>query len=336
MLPLLLGVAGVCQSDMTNLESIAKSGSVGRKPDGRCYSHVADYIDASGYGGIAKGGFDTAIPSSYWAEAHQFADYLNKDGNAARLNLQKMSLTNPYLAPPGAIVVVRAGTPGTVNPTAGDIAVKGGGDSFYNGGEMGYGGSGNFPAGNDYVLGIYEPTICSGSGPSPPTPGSGCQSCVLGGGGTACASKCTACGSDCINCVKSGGGKACADRCCEGKQDAPKARRPMPGMVTGNGPRSPGWWNGSHFVWPAGLVEAVNMTAGSCWAQEWQDHSCNGYLAGGFADNAEQCCTMCKGYAGCKYATYEPNTYYTCLAQPDWAAGQPDTNAQPGHTCMKM
>ena len=30
--------------------------------------------------------------------------------------------------------------------------------NFWNGGEMGYGGSQNFPASNDYVLGIYVPT----------------------------------------------------------------------------------------------------------------------------------------------------------------------------------
>lgn len=216
--------SAVCQPDMSRLESIAQSGSSGKRPDGRCYSHVADYIDQSGYGGIAKGGFDSAIPSAYWSEAHQFADYLNKDGNAARLNLEKMSLTNPYEAPSGAIVVVRAGTPGTVNPTAGDIAVKGGGDSFYNGGEMGYGGSGNFPPGNDYVLGIYEPTKCSG-GPSPPSPGpspsGGCKSCVSGGGGKACESKCESCGSACISCIEGGGGMACADRCCDSSPPKP-------------------------------------------------------------------------------------------------------------------
>jgi len=204
----------ICQADMSRLESIAKAGSSGRKPDGRCYSHVADYIDQSGYGGINKGGFDSAIPSSYWAEAHQFADYLNMNGNAARLGMQAVSLTNPYQAPAGSIVVVRAGTPGTVNPTAGDIAIKGDGDHFYNGGEMGYGGSGNFPPGNTYVLGIYQPTKCSGGGPSPPSPSGGCKACVSGGGGKACTTKCAACGSDCTNCINGGGGMACADRCC--------------------------------------------------------------------------------------------------------------------------
>ena len=52
-----------CHSDMEALEAEAKAGSQGYAPDGRCYSHVADYIDATGYGGIAKGGFNDAIPS---------------------------------------------------------------------------------------------------------------------------------------------------------------------------------------------------------------------------------------------------------------------------------
>jgi len=203
---------------MSRLESISKSASSGRTPDGRCYSHVADYIDASGYGGIAKGGFDAAIPPAYWSEAHQFADYLNMNGNAARLgmaNVQTSVANNPYKAPEGSIVVVRAGTPGTAHPTAGDIAVKGPTDHFYNGGEMGYGGSGNFPSGNDYVLGIYVPTICSGSGPAPsPSPSGGCVDCINGGGGAACADRCAGCSADCQNCVKYGGGQACASKCC--------------------------------------------------------------------------------------------------------------------------
>merc|ERR1711981_1351917 len=93
-----------------------------------------------------------------------FADYLNTGSNAAALNMKNIQSSvsnNPYDAPAGSIVVVRAGTPGTANPTAGDIAVKGSGSDFWNGGAMGYGGSGNFPASNTYVLGIYVPTQCA-------------------------------------------------------------------------------------------------------------------------------------------------------------------------------
>jgi hypothetical protein len=207
-----------CESDMTRLMAIAKAYAQGRRPLGKCYAKVADYIDDSGYGGIPKGGFDAAIPPKYYTYAHDFADYLNQGDNAAKLSLAKLGITNPYSAPAGSIVVVRAGTPGTADPVAGDITVKGNGDSFFNDGEMGYGGSSNFPPGNTYVLGIYAPLKCSGAGPSPsppgPSPASGCKSCINGGGGKACDTKCKPCGSACTSCIENGGGKACADRCC--------------------------------------------------------------------------------------------------------------------------
>lgn len=218
-------VTAVCRSDESNIYGVSKHDSQGRSPDGRCYSHVADYIDSTGYGGINPGGFDDAIPPAYWAEAHQFADYLNKGSNAADLclvNNQRKYGNNPYNAPEGAIVVVRAGTPGTANPTAGDIAIATGGDVFYNGGEMGYGGSGNFPSGNDYVLGIFEPTSCVGQcggsggsdddGPSGSCPGE-CSTCVKNAGGKACADRCNGCSSECLSCINGGGGSACAKLC---------------------------------------------------------------------------------------------------------------------------
>merc|ERR1719331_1166350 len=152
-----------CGTDEKNLNSYAKSDSKGKSPDGNCYSHVADYIDAVGYGGINKGHFNDCIPPAYWNYAYQFAEYLNKGSNAADLclkNIQSSVSNNPYKAPSGAIVVVRAGTPGTANPVAGDIAVADP-DDFYNGGMMSYGGSSNFPSSNDYVLGIYVPTTCT-------------------------------------------------------------------------------------------------------------------------------------------------------------------------------
>lgn len=131
--------ASYCSSDENNLNSYAKKHSQGKNPDGMCYSHVADYIDATGYGGIDKNGFNDAIPPAYWQYAYQFAEYLNKGNNAEELcleNVQKKYSNNPYKAPTGTIVVVRAGTPGTANPVAGDIAVVGDGDYFWNGGEI--------------------------------------------------------------------------------------------------------------------------------------------------------------------------------------------------------
>lgn len=206
-----------CSSDESRMHSHAKSDSQGKSPDGMCYSHVADYIDAVGYGGIDKNGFNDAIPPAYWQYAYQFAEYLNQGSNAADLcleNVQGKYSNNPYKAPDGTIVVVRAGTPGTANPVAGDIAIVGSGDYFWNGGEMGYGGSQNFPSNNDYVLGIYAPTECCGNcgggGGSCPAD---CSECVHYGGGKACADRCGGCSDECLNCINGGGGTGCESKC---------------------------------------------------------------------------------------------------------------------------
>ncbi len=137
--------------DMANLERVARAASNGKRPDGYCYMHVWNFITRSGYGNMPSEG----IPDSHAAEARMFAEYA--DRNLSRLGLRKLAIDNPYKAPAGAIVVVRAGTPGTAHPTAGDIAVASGDGRFWNGGSMGYGGSGNFPSGNRLVLGIYVP-----------------------------------------------------------------------------------------------------------------------------------------------------------------------------------
>jgi len=156
---------GACNSNLDKMYKHAKGKSQGKRPDGRCYFHVANYIDAVGYGGIQRNGFDNAIPSSYWAEAHQFADYLNQGSNAKKLGLTKKGCSNPYTCnlPKGALIVVRAGTVGTAHPTAGDIAVVGGGGSFYNGGEMSYGGSASAfgcSGSGACVIGAYVPDKC--------------------------------------------------------------------------------------------------------------------------------------------------------------------------------
>lgn len=218
----LLSVHGqTCTSDMNNLEGYARRMSQGFRPDGRCYSHVADFLDATGFGGINRNGFNAAIPSSYWQYAYQFAEFLNQGNNAANLcleNRQARYQNNPYNAPPGAIVVVRAGTPGTAHPVAGDIAVASGSNVFWNGGEMGYGGSQNFPASNTFVLGIYEPTHCvgqcNGGGGGGGCDTTGCVNCVVNGGGMGCASPaCSGCPDTCLTCINNGGGTGCAERC---------------------------------------------------------------------------------------------------------------------------
>ena len=98
---------------------------------GWCLKRVEDYLDRVSYGKIGHGN----IPR--FAYAHQFADYLNAGKRYQRLGLRKLACTNPYEAPAGAIIVVRAGTPGTHHPFAGDIVVKGPGNHLYNDGEMG-------------------------------------------------------------------------------------------------------------------------------------------------------------------------------------------------------
>ncbi len=142
------GISGRGRKQMANLEAAAKAGAQGQRPQGWCLREVQNYLDQVSFG---KG----KVPRLPYAR--NFAEYLNRDGNAERLGMKRLNITNPYDAPPGSIVVVRAGTPGTAHPTAGDIVVKGHGDKFYNDGEMGYGGRGNFPPGNNYVLGVYVP-----------------------------------------------------------------------------------------------------------------------------------------------------------------------------------
>ncbi|MEW5855601.1 MAG: peptidoglycan-binding protein [Myxococcota bacterium] len=137
--------------DMRNLVQRALAGGAGRRPMGWCLKRVQDYLQAGHYGGIG-GGKMPRLPY-----ARNFAEYLNEGRRYARMGLRKLNIDNPYKAPPGSIVVVRPGTPGTSHPTAGDIVVAVGGGRFINDGEMGYGGPQNFPKGNNYVLGVYAP-----------------------------------------------------------------------------------------------------------------------------------------------------------------------------------
>jgi hypothetical protein len=143
----------------------ARQASEGKSPDGLCFTHVADYIDAVGFGKL--GGPNGKLVGSAMSEAgvstseaRNFSEFLDKDGNAEKYGIRKLGgITNPYDAPAGSIVVVAAGSPGTAHPTAGDIAVAGGGGKFYNGGNMSYGGSkeGWTSRGGGRVLGVYVP-----------------------------------------------------------------------------------------------------------------------------------------------------------------------------------
>lgn len=143
------GISAKGRQQMQQLLNIAQRDSAGKRPDGYCLKHVGDYLDQTSYGKIGHGG------APRFPLAHNLGDWLNQNHDA--VGIKKLNIDNPYKAPPGSIVVVRAGTPGTHNPVAGDIVVVGKNGHFYNGGEMGYGGSQNFPKGNNYVIGVFAP-----------------------------------------------------------------------------------------------------------------------------------------------------------------------------------
>ena len=143
------GISAKGRQQMQELLNIAQRNSAGKRPDGLCLKHVGDYLDQTTYGKIGHGG------APRFPLAHNLGDWLNQ--HHTEVGIKKLNIDNPYKAPPGSIVVVRAGTPGTHHPTAGDIVVVGKNGHFYNGGEMGYGGSQNFPKGNNYVIGVFAP-----------------------------------------------------------------------------------------------------------------------------------------------------------------------------------
>lgn len=185
--------ASGCLTDMQRLEQTARDNV---RPDmcacGLSYQHVQLYLEASGgYGGFpprgarsskcgvatpsASGlGFACIVPASFSGHPAQFAEYMNTGSNAEHAGLQRLDLSNPYDAPLGAIVVVGGGSPGTKHPTAGDISVKGSGDTFWNDGAMNYGGRSLWThattlptpfeygqAGKAVLLGVYVPRVCS-------------------------------------------------------------------------------------------------------------------------------------------------------------------------------
>lgn len=156
-----VNVSAEGQAQMQRMLSKAKGHSEGHAPDGRCYFHVANYIDELGYGGLNHVG--SQLPGDKLGLARHFAEHMNAPGNADRAGIQRIDnamsppIQSPYDSriPAGAIVVVPPGVPGTAHPTAGDIAIADGGGRFFNGGEMGYGGAAGYPRGE--LLGIYVP-----------------------------------------------------------------------------------------------------------------------------------------------------------------------------------
>jgi lysozyme len=136
--------------------SVARGASAGKRPDGMCYAHVCQFfVSCGGYGKIHDP--HRQFPASALPYAHDFADFVNAQG-PKKWGLEKLSISSPYDAPPGAIVVVKAGSPGTHHPTAGDIAIADGHGLFYNGGVMGYSGAAGWKASpRAHLLGAYIP-----------------------------------------------------------------------------------------------------------------------------------------------------------------------------------
>jgi hypothetical protein len=139
---------------MDRMADVAEAYSRGKRPDGKCLMHVQNILEANNFPGAKVGRLpyarnfaekvDAAGPEKYGLQKIQAPS--NGDGT---VDLTKV--------PPGAIIVVAPGSPGTRHPTAGDIVIKGKGpNDLFNGGEMGYAGrNSSFPA--NKVLGIYVP-----------------------------------------------------------------------------------------------------------------------------------------------------------------------------------
>ena len=200
-------------AQMDRLESYARARSQNYRPDGRCYYHVANYIDAVGIGGIGRNGFNNCVPAGYYDYARHFADYM-QGGKCGLVNVKSKYGNNPYRAPRGAIIVVAPGTPGTAHPRAGDIAIASGDGRFWNGGNMRYGGSYNY---GSKLMGIYVPSSCAGGSSSGGSSSSGsssksCLDCLRNGGGRGCASRCPQ-GYSCQSCINYGGGYGCRSKC---------------------------------------------------------------------------------------------------------------------------
>lgn len=141
-------------AQLAKLVSTAAGAAGGKRPKGKCYAAVKRHIsNAGGYGNIRNIYKDARFQPQ--GEARNFAEVVNAKGPES-FGLERLSISNPYDAPEGSLVVVSAGSPGTRHPTAGDITVKGPGDRFFNDGEMKYRGREAWPAKTGRVLGVYR------------------------------------------------------------------------------------------------------------------------------------------------------------------------------------
>jgi GH24 family phage-related lysozyme (muramidase) len=127
-----------------------------KRPQGGCYAAVKHYIiKAGGYGNILNPYTDKRL-AKYQHYAHDFADAIRALGPAT-FGLQELSVSTPFEAPAGALVVVKPRSPGTSHPTAGDITVADGDGNFYNDGVMHYHGPKAWPPKAGGMLGCFMP-----------------------------------------------------------------------------------------------------------------------------------------------------------------------------------
>jgi hypothetical protein len=107
-------VSPAAQKQMDGLLAIAQkdSASDDGAPWGHCYGAVWGYLQkAAQNGGIGNNGIANANPPSSFAA--QFGEWMNEGDNAKSVGMKRLDIKNPYDAPPGAVVVVAAGSPGT-------------------------------------------------------------------------------------------------------------------------------------------------------------------------------------------------------------------------------
>ena len=151
------GAAAISETGRKQMKAIVAYGDAhnGGASRGRCFEFVWRYLTNSTYGQLND--FNDAADMRS-GEARNFAEYFNVKANADLWGLQRLSITNPYDAPVGSVVVVAAGSPGTSHPTAGDITIAAGGGRFINDGpQMSYGPKASFLADGGKVLGVFVP-----------------------------------------------------------------------------------------------------------------------------------------------------------------------------------
>ncbi|HLL06214.1 MAG TPA: peptidoglycan-binding domain-containing protein [Myxococcaceae bacterium] len=158
------GLSARSRQQMANVLEYGRNNNVGSS-NGDCLQFVWRYMTSAngGYGHLNDW---NDAPEATLDYAYQFRDFFMKPENQAKYGLKLTSITNPYDAPPGAIVVVPSHnasggkTPGTAHPFAGDIALATGTDRFLNDGpNMSYGGRDLWGDGKPNRAWVFVPNV---------------------------------------------------------------------------------------------------------------------------------------------------------------------------------